>query len=361
MTPRRILMTVDAVGGVWRYAMDLAAELRRHGVETVFQGFGPRPSPAQAREAMAIGALEWSDLPLDWTTSDEAPLERVPEVIRAVAAKYGADLVQVNVPSQAAGLDVEVPVVAVAHSCVATWFDAVRGTDVPDGWRWQAARTRRGLLRADVVVAPSRSHADHVRHCHGPLDIRVVHNASRFEPVPVFREPFVFAAGRWWDDGKNGAVLDMAAAMTPWQVVMAGSVEGPNGQYFDMHYAKHAGDLSHAETMALMTRAAIVVSPSLYEPFGLAALEGARAGAALVLADIPTYRELWTDAALFADAHDPYAFTAAIEQLAADAELRTELGQAARRRAAAFTPEGQARGMIDLYSGVCARSLAAAE
>ena len=40
----RLLMTVDAIGGVWRYAMDLAAELRDHGVETVFACLGPAPS-----------------------------------------------------------------------------------------------------------------------------------------------------------------------------------------------------------------------------------------------------------------------------------------------------------------------------
>ena len=38
---------------------------------------------------------------------------------------------------------------------------------------------------------------------------------------------------------------------------------------------------------------------ALYEPFGLAVLEAAQAGCALVLSDIPTFRELWDGAALF--------------------------------------------------------------
>jgi glycosyltransferase involved in cell wall biosynthesis len=40
------------------------------------------------------------------------------------------------------------------------------------------------------------------------------------------------------------------------------------------------------------------VAPSLYEPFGLAVAEAARAARPLVLSDIPTFRELWGDAAL---------------------------------------------------------------
>ena len=72
--PRRTLMTLEAVGGVWRYAMDLAATLRDHGVTTVFAGFGPLPSEAQRQEAEGIGELVWNNAPLDWT-ADSADAE----------------------------------------------------------------------------------------------------------------------------------------------------------------------------------------------------------------------------------------------------------------------------------------------
>src|SRR5919206_320241 len=39
----RVLMTTDAVGGVWIYTADLAAALDRHGVDVVVAGMGPRP------------------------------------------------------------------------------------------------------------------------------------------------------------------------------------------------------------------------------------------------------------------------------------------------------------------------------
>jgi glycosyltransferase involved in cell wall biosynthesis len=98
-----------------------------------------------------------------------------------------------------------------------------------------------------------------------------------------------------------------------------------------------------------MARAGIVASPSLYEPFGLAALEGALAGAALVLSDIPTYRELWDEAALFAPAGDPDALRHALNRLARDTDLRLELRQKARARATQFSPAAQATQMRAIY------------
>ncbi len=40
---RRVLITLDAVGGVWRYALDVARGLESHGVDCLLVGFGPAP------------------------------------------------------------------------------------------------------------------------------------------------------------------------------------------------------------------------------------------------------------------------------------------------------------------------------
>src|SRR5690606_14378988 len=132
--PRRLLMTLDAVGGVWRYAMDLAEALSDEGVRIVFAGFGPPPNAAQRAEAEAIGTLLWSDLPLDWTAGGPEELRDVPAAIADIAHRHAVDLIHLNLPTQAAGLKVGCPVLAVSHSCVVTWFRGVRGTGLPLGW-----------------------------------------------------------------------------------------------------------------------------------------------------------------------------------------------------------------------------------
>jgi glycosyltransferase involved in cell wall biosynthesis len=86
-----------------------------------------------------------------------------------------------------------------------------------------------------------------------------------------------------------------------------------------------------------MARSSIFVSAALYEPFGLAVLEAAQAGCALILSDIPTFRELWQGAALFVAPSDARAIADALNKITGDAALRARLAYAAKRRAASYT------------------------
>src|ERR687896_911748 len=85
--PRRILMTLDAVGGIWRYALDTARILAAHGVECVLVGLGPRPSPHQRAEVAALEKVElvWIDCPLEWMIDNEMPLHAVSEHLARIA------------------------------------------------------------------------------------------------------------------------------------------------------------------------------------------------------------------------------------------------------------------------------------
>src|SRR5690606_1399359 len=115
--PRRIVMSVDAVGGVWRYAMDLGQSLSASGVDTVFACFGPPASDRQRQEAEAIGTFVALDAPLDWTAQGENELEGIAGAIEALVEQHKPDLVHLNLPSQAAALDLPIPVVVASHSC----------------------------------------------------------------------------------------------------------------------------------------------------------------------------------------------------------------------------------------------------
>lgn len=345
-----VLMTLDAVGGVWRYAMDLAGGLRQQGFRFTFAGMGPEPSVAQREEALRHGDLVWLDTPLDWLVEDERALDTIPPALAALVAERQVDLVHLNLPSQAAGLVLPVPVLVVSHSCVVTWFAAVRGTAVPEAWQWQQRRNRAGFDNCDMVIAPSQSHADALARSYGAIaNLRVVHNSVRPIPSATEKQPFVFAAARWWDDGKNAITLDAAAAHTTVPVIMAGDNRGPAGQYVPIAQADHRGQLAFTEVRSLLAEAAILCSPSLYEPFGLAPLEAAAARTALVLADIPTYRELWDGAAHFVAPHDAHGFAQAFDELARDEERRRELAAAAYQHSRTFTLTRQTKAMRDAY------------
>jgi glycosyltransferase involved in cell wall biosynthesis len=346
---RRVLMTCDAIGGVWRYAVDLAGALQRQGVETVLVGSGPAP---RAEAAALARPPIWLEMPPTWVAGKPSDVERLGAALGQLQRAHRADLVQVNQPAEAACLEVDVPVVVAAHSCLTTWWRAVHGDEPAADWRWRARLEAEGFRRADAVIAPSRSHAAAVRDAYGIPLPALVPNASAAPAGSAERGPLIVAAGRWWDAGKNLEVLDAAAAQCRWPVLVFGSLEGPDGSRVSPRHVRALGARPSDEVLAAMRRAAVFVSPSLYEPFGLAALEAARSGAALVLADIPTYREIWDGAARFFHPGSAAGLLAALDGLARDEAERLRLAEAATRRADAFSLDAQVAALAKVYSGV---------
>jgi glycosyltransferase involved in cell wall biosynthesis len=356
---RRVLITLDAVGGVWRYALDVARGLESHGVDCLLVGFGPQPDAVQRAEC-GRSELVWTHEPLDWTVREGAALDRGTDMLASLARDWKADILHLNLPSQACGLPGQCPVVVASHSCVPTWWRAVQGTELPSEWVWQVGRNQAGFQRADAVVVPSRSHAAALQGVYSQLPpLHVIYNATGVEPADEPKEPLVLSAGRWWDPGKNGAVLDEAAATVAWPVLLAGPLDGPNGQRAAFDNVRTPGALPHKDVLALMRRAAIFAAPSRYEPFGLAVAEAAISGAALVLADIPTFRELWSDAAMFVSPDDSLGWSHALTTLAEDTALRRQLAATAAARARQFTLSRQAAELHALYASLTTPAVAA--
>jgi glycogen synthase len=327
----RVLMTADAVGGVWTYARDLAAAL---DAEVTIATMGPRPPEHDANVLVSRYALEWEDDP--WEDVDRAGAW-----LLELEAELGPDVVHLNGYAHGA-LPWQAPVVVAAHSDVVSWWWAVHGGPPPDRYDRYRSAVEAGLRAADAVVAPTYAVlADLRRHYRLCRERVVVHNGSSLEPPAAEKEPFVLGLGRFRDDAKNLAALERVRACSPWPVVTAGD-------------GTTLGRLGRADVAALLARAAVFASPAKYEPFGLGILEAARSGCALVLGDVPSLREVWGEAAVFADPGDDDALAAALRLVTCDGELRLELAERARRRAARYTVEAMAAGYARVYERVSA-------
>ncbi|WP_419826369.1 glycosyltransferase family 4 protein [Sphingomonas sp.] len=362
MLPVRLLMTADAVGGVWQYALDLAGALAPLGIETVLALLGPPPDDRQRVAACAVAGLRLVEtgLPLDWLAADEAQVQSAAAAIAQLAEREAVDLVQLNQPALAA-TPMPRPAVAVVHSCVATWWAAAGHGPLPERFAWQTALVRAGLARADAIVCPSRAFAERVRETYRlAASPHVVHNGPRVRPAGIDTPAaFALTAGRLWDEGKGVAVLDRAAARIGLRFEAAGATTSPAG---DMIRLAHLHPLGHLDHDALASRLAlrpVFASAARYEPFGLAVMEAAQAGCALVLADNPTFHELWDGVAAFVDPADDQGFAEAIAALVDDPRLRLARGELARRRAARFTPEAMAAGMAAFYRAMLVERAAA--
>jgi len=101
----------------------------------------------------------------------------------------------------------------------------------------------------------------------------------------------------------------------------------------------------HAEVLAAMARAAIVVVPSRWqEPFGLSALEAMACGAALLCSPRGGLAEVTGEAAVPIDPDDADGLAERLAALANDPARRAALGEAGRARARAFDlPHAAAR------------------
>ena len=347
----RLLMTVDTVGGVWQYATELAAGLAGSGYQVELAVIGPPADAAQRMRAQAVGAtLIDTGLALDWLSADDDAVTATATAIARLAQRRGADLVQLNQPAFAVA-PFAMPVVAVAHSCVATWWAANTDAPLPADLAWQAMLTARGLARADAVVSPSAAFAAATAKAHGLARDRVtvVHNGRSLRSRPAPPQDFAFIAGRLWDRGKNAATLDRAAARLAVPFKAAGPCTGPHGETMAFEHLVPLGHLGERAIADILSARPVFASAARYEPFGLAVLEAALAGCALVLSDIPTFRELWDGAAVFVDPDDVDGFAGAIGTLAADLPLRLGNGATARARAAAYAPAAMAAGMTALY------------
>ena len=354
-------MTADAVGGVWTYALDLARGLGERGARTTLAVLGPAPSPEQHDAATTIPGLELvaTGLPLDWTAESAAEIFQAGEAVADLARGISANLVHLNSPALAAVSRFDVPVVGVCHSCLATWWAAMRGTPLPADFAWRTDLVARGYAGCDALIAPTAAFAAATAEVYSIRAPEVVHNGRRFTPSPGKREEeatsralhkgFVFTAGRLWDEGKNVTLLDRAAARLGVPVLAAGPTEGPNGARIALGHVRPLGRLTPADIAQHLAAKPVFVSAARYEPFGLAVLEAAQAGCALVVSDIPSFRELWEGAALFVAPDADAALAAAVDSLITGPALRDSLAEAARERARDYSADRMVEGTAAVY------------
>jgi len=355
----RVLMTADAVGGVWTYAMEVCKQLAKHDVCIVLATMGPRPSKLQRTQAEQIPKLQLhtADYKLEWMENPWADVERAGDWLLNIAARNGIDLVHLNGYVHAA-LPWRKPVVVVAHSCVYSWWQAVHGVPPPPHWERYRTMLQLGLNCAGAIVAPTQAFLEQLRQHHQTMrPSRVIHNARSPGLYSVDdchseragKEPVVFACGRLWDEAKDMRVLDRAAEGLPWPVYVAGSDDSPDGTRFRATVLHSLGWRPPEQIAAWLKRSAVFVHPARYEPFGLSVLEAAHAGCALVLSDIPSLRELWYDAAVFVNPADAAALHAALRGLICDPARRRAFGTKARQRAMQFSPERMGEEYLSLY------------
>lgn len=349
-------MTADTIGGVWNYALDLSKGLRAYDVEIHLATMGKLLDGPQLKKVKEIDhlILYESDYKLEWMTQPWQDVAAARQWLQQIAADIKPDLIHFNNYGQVSP-GWEIPTITVAHSCVLSWWRAVKQEEAPGDWDTYKKLVSAAFRASDFVVAPTHSYLKEVENIYGKLRKKKAIYNGRYSLPFKYRpkEPYILAAGRIWDEAKNISALINLAGVIDWPVYIAGDNLHPvSGKIIASNHVHFLGLLSQEELSDWMERASIFVSPALYEPFGLSVLEAAHSGCALVLSDIPTFNELWDDAALFVNPRDFSGLREVIDTLIRDNTLRQEWSRKARTRSSEFSAKTMARHYYKIYKNL---------
>jgi glycosyltransferase involved in cell wall biosynthesis len=129
-------------------------------------------------------------------------------------------------------------------------------------------------------------------------------------------------------------ILKALAHKPDWHLTIVGSrsnfqdqIKQPAAELGNATQVKFTGFLRDEELIKLYQTSDALVQPSLSEGFGLTGVEALAAGAVLLASDIPIFREVYGDAAIYFNPHSVSHFLLAAEQLIeqTQAERRTRL------------------------------------
>lgn len=276
--------------------------------------------------------------------------------VREIAAPRGAVRRQVALPRllrqlRAALLHSSVAAVPLRAGCptIATvhdlpWLHPELGET---STLWRRFATRRALASASAVIAPSLFTANDVRMLLGqrcpPLQL-VPHGTALGAPP-----------GDAETDARSGPLLaigDARARKNRERVRAAHAIAarrcpllpslrflGPPDDYVD-----------EAEKLRLLRTCRAVVQGSLFEGFGMPVLEALANGAPLACSEIPPFREIAHEAAIYFDPRDPEAIATAMIRVHTDDALRHRLANEGHRSASFARPEAVAKRWAELHS-----------
>lgn len=359
-----VLVTADSLSGSWTYVRELVTGLVTRGVQVTLVSFGEIPLPDQVTWMDHLHGLDYrpTAFRLEWMQEAEQDLPESSAYLMSLVRELRPDVLHLNQFCYG-NLPVDVPRVVMAHGDLITWTQAVhnRAPQPARSLNWYRRTVLNGLAGADAVVAPSAWMLDRLMACYcRPLRTEVIYpsrNPIFFNPY-VSKDDCVLAVGRLVDASKQ--VFLLTQQQHPLPVCIVGSEQTVPMPRIpiraDVKVATEQttvairGPQTDAQLRALYSRAAIYAATSRYEPLGMPALEAAFSRCAIVANDIPSFREVWGDAAIYFRTNDAASLAENIRLLNEDRPMRRAYAELAYARARErFTTKRMIDQYLELY------------
>jgi glycosyltransferase involved in cell wall biosynthesis len=370
-----VLVTADSLSSSWTYARELVTGLVTRGVRVTLVSFGEIPLPHQTSWMEHLHGLDYrpTGFRLEWMQEAEEDLPESTDFLIALVNELRPDILHFNQFCYGS-LPVDVPRVVMANGDLVTFRQAVHDKPgKPDpSLTWYRKIVSSGLMCADAVIAPSGWMLDRISDCYGyPRRGEVIYpgrNPIFFNPY-VSKDDCVLSVGRLVDASKQVFLLTQQPHPLPVCIVGAEqTVPIPRVPIrADVKVATEQtsvairGPQTDAQLRALYSRAAIYAATSRYEPLGMPALEAAFSRCAIVANDIPSFREIWGDTALYFRRNDAESLAENIRLLNEDRAMRRAYAELAYTRARErFTTKRMIDQCLQLYRSLISIGTAAA-
>lgn len=260
------------------------------------------------------------------------------------------------------------PMLMTVHDLIHLRFPADHGARHRLFYRWVVGRAARKSQAVFTVSQHSKRDIVDLLKV-DPRRVVVTPNAAGevFQPLPATERAaaaaglglppaYVLGVGNPKPHKNLAALIEAHASLSARQadvppLVLVGVKPGQSGGAKPserLHLVPHLDDAGLAAAYGAATT---VVIPSLYEGFGLPALEALACGAPLIASNRASLPEVVGKAALLTDP-EPAALAQALGQLLADAGLRAKLAAAGPDQARRFTWSESARQALGVYHRV---------
>jgi glycosyltransferase involved in cell wall biosynthesis len=219
------------------------------------------------------------------------------------------------------------------------------------------------LARARVVTATCEATADQIAAAAGVDRSRIVvappgaSCTDRWpDAPPPIPPPYVLAVGSLTPRKGFGVLARALATLGIDRPPLV--IAGPDGWEADKVRRDIAasgvtahvlGRVDETTLHALYRHATLLCHPSIAEGFGMPCLEAMAHGVPVVAADIPSVREVGNGAIRLAPAGDPAALAEALAVVLGDRNIRSQMSNAGRERAALYTWERTVERTVEAY------------
>ena len=304
-------------------------------------------------------------------------------IMPRAAQAYEADVL--HVPYWAPPLRSSVPIVVTIHDIIPLILPQYRGGPLVRAYTELVSAAARGATL--ILTDSDASRADIMQHLRIPADrVRTIYLAAdpefirRLDPIDAERaalplrenydlpEAYVLYLGGC-DARKNVETLlqvytwAQAALGENYPLVFAGNLPERHDEFFHdprliakqievENVVRFIGRVAEADKVALYQQARAFLYPTLYEGFGLPALEALACGVPVVGSNASSVPEIVGDAGILVDPQDARAMAGALIAVCTEDALHDELSERALKQAEKFSWEKCARETAEAYETV---------